>query len=120
MTLPYSMLEPIREQLDAGLQSDRTEVDDRWTTSLQEEIKEAKINLRCCLIDAELSLRDIVDLKPGDVIPIDLPGSVNLLVEGLPLFRGIFGVSRGKRAIKIQRRIRHAPRLNSSRQGSGT
>jgi len=31
ITLPYSMIEPIRDLLDAGMQSDRSERDTRWT-----------------------------------------------------------------------------------------
>ncbi len=38
VTLPYNMIEPIRDLLDAGLQSDRNEVDERWTRSIREEM----------------------------------------------------------------------------------
>ena len=31
ITLPYSMIEPLREVLDSGMQSDRVEQDDRWS-----------------------------------------------------------------------------------------
>lgn len=33
ITMPYSMIEPIRELLDAGIQSDRGNTDDRWGKS---------------------------------------------------------------------------------------
>ncbi len=31
VTMPYSMIEPLREILDSGVQSDRVEQDDRWS-----------------------------------------------------------------------------------------
>jgi flagellar motor switch protein FliM len=49
----------------------------------------------------ELTLRDVVGLKAGDVIPIDLPRNVTAKVQGVPIFRGQFGVSRGSYAVKL-------------------
>ena len=34
LTIPYSMIEPLREILDAGVQSDIDEVDERWESCL--------------------------------------------------------------------------------------
>ena len=34
--------------------------------------------------------------KPGDVLPCDFTGKATVLAEGVPLFRGAFGVSRGQ------------------------
>ena len=44
VTLPYSMIEPFREQLDAGIQSDRGGRDERFICSLKEQIKDAEID----------------------------------------------------------------------------
>jgi len=106
VTLPYAMIEPIRDQLDAGVQSDRTEVDERWSISLREEMKEAKVNISSELVETEITLRDVLSFKPGDVIPIELPEKVTLLVEDIPAFRGKFGNSKGTRAIKLTEKVR--------------
>ncbi len=102
VTLPYSMLEPIRELLDAGLQSDVSEKDDRWTQSLLEEIKLAEIPLVSTLTEVDLTLRDVLNFKEGDIIPIDLPDEVTLLSEDIPLFRCGYGMSEGMMAVKIK------------------
>ena len=47
-----------------------------------------------------------MNLKPGDILPCDFLGKVTLLAEGVPLFRGSFGVSRGQQAVKVEERIR--------------
>ncbi len=101
VTMPYSMLEPIREILDAGVQSDRTDIDDRWITALREEVKSAQVELSSTLTEVELTLREVMRMKPGDVIPIEMPKCVSLKAEDVPVFRGNLGVSNDNLAIKI-------------------
>ena len=102
MVMPYSMLEPIRELLDAGIASDRAEQDDdRWSSALREEIKSAPVEMSCELTDAEMRLGDLLNLKEGDIIPIEYPESITLVVDEVPLFRGTYGVSKGSKAVKI-------------------
>ena len=40
-------------------------------------------------------------LRVGDVIPIDLPKTVMVQAEGIPIFRAFYGSSRGNRALKV-------------------
>ena len=105
LTMPYSMIEPIRDQLDSGMQSDRMERDDSWTQALREEIEEAEIDIVPVLGRSSLSLGRLVDLKPGDVIPCDFDGNVTLYAEGVPVLRGSYGASRGQQAVKVTQRI---------------
>lgn len=107
VTLPYSMIEPIREVLDTGLQSDRSGVDERWLRALQEEIPTAQVEISSVLTEATLTVQQLLDMRPGDIIPINLPESVVLNVEDIPLFRGKFGVANGSNAIKIAEYIKH-------------
>jgi flagellar motor switch protein FliM len=101
VTMPYSMLEPIRDVLDAGVQSDRTDIDDRWLSAMREEVKNAEVELTSTLTETTLSLRDVLKIKAGDIIPINMPSSVTLRAEGVPVFRGHLGVSNDQMAIKI-------------------
>ncbi len=101
ITMPYSMVEPIRELLDTGLQSDRDQVDERWTTSLREEVKQATVNLAGTLLETEITLRELVALKAGDIIPVDMGKTVLMTAEDIPVFRGQFGASRGSNAVKV-------------------
>jgi flagellar motor switch protein FliM len=110
VTMPYAMIEPLREVLDAGVQSDRVEHDERWMHALRDEIDDAEIELTTLLGRASLSLADLLNLKPGDIIPCDFSGKVTLLAEQVPIFRGGFGLSRGQQAVKIEERLRR-PRI---------
>jgi flagellar motor switch protein FliM len=106
VTLPYSMIEPLRQHLDAGVQSDRSEVDERWTVALREEIKSASVDVKAELTEFNMSLRDLMKIQEGDVIPIDMPETVALYSQDIPVFRGQYGVSRGNMAVKIKEPIR--------------
>jgi flagellar motor switch protein FliM len=108
VTMPYSMLEPMRELLDAGLQSDRGEVDNRWTQALQEEMEAAEVTLSSVLTETQLSLRKLLDIKAGDIIPIDMPDLVTVRAEDVPIFRGQLGVSRGSLAVKMAEPIKRS------------
>lgn len=107
VTMPYAMVEPIREQLDTGLQSDRSEVDDRWSLSLQEEMKLAEVELSSTMVETELTLRQVLELEEGDIIPIDVPDRVMVRVEDVPAFRASVGSHRGQTAIQIVDKISH-------------
>jgi len=101
------MIEPIREVLDTGLQSDRSGVDQRWQRALEEEIPLAKVEISSVLTEVTLTVEQLLEVKPGDIIPVDLPETIVLNVEDIPLFRGKFGVSNGINAIKIMEHIKH-------------
>ncbi len=103
VTMPYSMLEPMRELLDAGIQSDRTENDERWINALREDVGNARVELAVKLSHTELTLREILDLEPGDIIPIEMPQYLLARAEGVPVFIGRHGVHRGNLAIQVVR-----------------
>ncbi|GAP66677.1 flagellar motor switch protein FliM [Mizugakiibacter sediminis] len=110
MTMPYSMVEPIRDLLDAGVQSDRGEKDERWTAALHEEILDAELDLTSLLAETRISIGDFLRLRPGDVIPIDLPDQVTVFAEDVPCLRGRLGVASGCNAVRIDSAIRRRER----------
>ena len=73
ITFPYSMIEPIREMLDAGFQSDLDGHDERWSKSIREDILDVRVPIQSTVVRCELKLRDILAMQPGDVIPVELP-----------------------------------------------
>jgi flagellar motor switch protein FliM len=105
VTMPYAMIEPIRDLLDSGVQSDRMDRDESWNRTLRAEIEEAEVELVPVLGHTTLTLGRLVDLKPGDVIPCDFDGEVTLLAEGVPVLRGGLGISRGQQAIKVSQKV---------------
>lgn len=107
IVLPYAMIEPIRELLAAGGAGDGTEKDERWSHILCEEVKTAQVTIEATLTRAQLRLRDVLNFKPGDIFPVDLPQTVVARVDDVPVFRGTYGASRGNVALKVVEPIRH-------------
>jgi flagellar motor switch protein FliM len=105
LALPESLLAPIRDLLESGIQADRGEKQEKWAQALREEINDAEVELSITLAETSISLRELIHLKPGDVIPIEIPATVTLRAGEAPVFRGKFGVSRGHNAIKTMERI---------------
>ena len=100
VVMPYSMLEPIRELLDAGLQSDQAEVDHRWISSLREDLKQAVVQLDSTMAHTKLTLGEVLNLNEGDVISIDMPDVVTVCAGNTPIFKGVLGNSNGKNAVQ--------------------
>jgi flagellar motor switch protein FliM len=106
IALPYSMLEPIRELLDAGVQSDKEDTDMRWSKALRDEIMDVPVELSTKFLEFEMPLHEIQNLKAGDIIPIEMPETITVLVEDLPTYRAKLGRSRDHLALKIDSKIK--------------
>ena len=102
--MPYAMLEPIRDLLDV-INSNKEDVDENWYDSLYREVMRVDIPVSSLLIEKNMSIRSVLQLKKGDVIPIDLPDTVTLDAANVPIFAGKVGVSEGNYAIQITDRI---------------
>lgn len=113
ITMPYSMLEPIRELLDAGVQGDKSDTDMRWGKALREEIMEINVDLRAKLLDVDLTLRDLMNMKAGDIIPVDMPENLLVYVEDLPSFRAQLGRANENLALKITERLKRPEVMKS-------
>jgi flagellar motor switch protein FliM len=116
ISLPYSMLEPIRELLDAGVQSDKEDTDLRWSKALRDEMMDVQVALSTHMMDVKLSLKDVMELKSGYVIPIEMPNHITVLIEGLPTFRAKLGRSRENVALKIIEKIARPTSVKSELQ----
>jgi flagellar motor switch protein FliM len=103
--MPYSMIEPIRDLLDSDVQSDRTDNNEGWVQTLREEIQEVSVDVVPLLGNANMTVGQLLELKPGDVIPCDFDGNITLVAEGVPLLRGAYGLSRGQQALKVVERL---------------
>jgi flagellar motor switch protein FliM len=101
--IPYSMIEPVKEKLYSGIQSDTFEVDQRWVDRLKEIIMDSHIEIVAEVGRVELTFGELMNLDIGSIINLGKPISdeFTIKVEGIPKFRGMPGYSRGNQAIKV-------------------
>jgi flagellar motor switch protein FliM len=102
ITLPYSMIEPVRELLDAGVQSDVDEKDDRWGKSLEQDVKDIDVNLTVNVANRKISLGEVLKFKVGDVIPIEMPEFVTVRANNVPTFKGKLGMTNEHYSVQME------------------
>ncbi len=99
--LPDALLSPVRDALSGEGAAAPARKQEAWGPVLSSALQEAQLDTRAVLAQAQISLRELVRLVPGDIIPIEAPQQVTLLAGDVPLYRGRFGISQGHNALKI-------------------
>ncbi len=106
---PYSMIEPIRDLLYSAMQSDQLSTDRRWIIMLRKQLKNAEVEIAANLATTTVTLRQILKMQVGDVIPIDVPETVVAVVDDVPLIECRYGQQGGQYALKVERFIAAEP-----------
>ncbi len=101
VTMPYSMIEPVREMLDAGFQSDLDDQDERWVKALREDVLDVDVPMSATVARRQLRLRDILHMQPGDIIPVELPEEMIMRANGVPAFKVKMGSHKGNLALQV-------------------
>lgn len=96
---PQSLLEPVRSRLGQG--QGGGEDQSGWRERLLQEIGRVPVEVQVSLVNLQLSLQQVLALRAGDLIPIDMPATVTLAAGEVPLLSGTFGTHTGNNAIKI-------------------
>ncbi len=106
--IPYSTIEPIRAKLYTGFQTERLEVDVGWINRLKKIITTLYVNSSVEVGSREMTVREILNLKKGDVINLgkDISEPLTVYIEKVPKFKGIAGIYRNNKAIKITESIK--------------
>lgn len=105
---PYAMIEPIRDLLTSSMQGERLEVDDRWLRLMAQQVQIAEVDLVAGLGEASVTLRQVMEMKVGDIIPLQIPGTVTAEISGVPVLECQYGERNGQYAVKVKRVINTA------------
>ena len=106
--IPYSALEPIRDLIYSTMQGDHTEPDRRWVRMLSKQVQVAEVELSATLLETSVTVKQLMQLKVGDVIAVDVPPTINATVDGVPIFECSYGARNGQYAIRIERPLRNS------------
>lgn len=99
--LPYTMLEPIKQQLELGASRPDDEIDPNWINSLKEELMDVELTITSSMAENMSMLGQVVSWQVGDFIPLEMSETVTLDIEGTPSFTATLGSANEKRALKI-------------------
>ncbi len=100
--MPYSMIEPIRDLLTSSLQGETLEMDQRWIKLLKQQIQTAEVELVVDLGNIRMTLADVMQMRAGDVISLDIADTLEAKVAGVPVMLCTHGQLNGQYAIRVQ------------------
>jgi flagellar motor switch protein FliM len=113
--LPYSMIEPVRDLLTRPLQETTLEeVDQRWAQQLSRQVRSADIDVVAEFARIPSSIRELMSLKVGDVLPVTVPETIVASVDGVPLMECGYGVFNGQYALRVQNMFTHDTESNEA------
>ncbi len=98
---PYAMIEPIRDLLTSSLQGETLEMDQRWIKLLKQQIQTAEVQIVADLGTVRMTLADVMQLRKGQIIPIDIPDQIEAKVAGVPVMHCHHGQLNGQYALKV-------------------
>ncbi len=101
--IPYATLEPIRDVLFSSIQGDSAEPDRRWVKLLTQQIQSAEVDLVAELGHAPATVEQLLALKPGDFIELDLAKIIQAKIDGVPVFEAYYGTSDNKYALRVEK-----------------
>lgn len=99
--IPYSMVEPIKQQLELGASRSDDEIDPNWIKLFIEELMDVELTVSSAMGQTDGTLEHVVNWQAGDFIPMEINEIVTLDIEGIPSFTATLGSANDKRALQI-------------------
>jgi flagellar motor switch protein FliM len=100
------MLEPIKDMLTSSLQGEVLGTDKRWVRLMTQQIQAAEVEVVADLATTKMSLNEILKMKVGDVIPLNISEEVEAKVDNIPVMQCRYGLFNGQYALRVQKLLR--------------
>jgi flagellar motor switch protein FliM len=100
---PLAMLRPIEEKLETRVQDEDTAASEDWRWRMGEALAQVTLPVRSVLARPEISVAELLALKPGDVIPINIQPRTPLLAGARRIADGVIGEQDGRAALMIEK-----------------
>jgi flagellar motor switch protein FliM len=107
LCLPYSMVEPIRDVLYSTMHSEQAGADRRWSGMLSRQLQLAEVELSVPLAATDITVDQLLALKPGDVLPLLIDDVVDATVDGVPVMKCRYGIRDGQYALRVESFVAH-------------
>ena len=103
--IPYAMIEPVRDILTSSVQGETLQLDKRWIRLMTQQLQTAEVELVANLGTAESTVGGILNMKPGDILPLNVPDIIEATVDGVPVMECTYGKLNGQYALKVEKMI---------------
>jgi len=116
LLFPLSSFDAVRDKLAEGLKTVSAETRQRWRQSLRAQLEHTELDVTSVFLETQVSLRELLQMKPGDILPIEMPKTATLRSGPRPLLRGKFGLSRGYNAVSVLEAVKNPTPSPSEKQ----
>lgn len=103
--MPYSMLEPVKDLLYSTMQGEHATVDHRWLQLLSKQVQSAQVELVATLGQAEIHMEQVLKMRIGDIIPINVSENIIASVDGVPVMECQYGSFNNQYALRVVKMI---------------
>ena len=111
MVIPYVALKPVRDLLRSRVQTgDGDEESDKiWRQQLAEATRDAELELQILLGKLQISLAQLKNMQPGDVLNFKKPEFARAMIRDIPVYDVEVGALGSQVAVKVVESIGPAP-----------
>jgi flagellar motor switch protein FliM len=108
LLLPYATIEPIRAVLMQMFMGEKFGRDPIWEGHLATEISQAQISVDAVLYEADIPLKQLMQLKVGDTLPLEMRADALVAVRcgNVTLTEGRMGRVGDRVAIRVTKQLR--------------
>src|SRR3989338_513036 len=101
--MPYSMLEPVKDLLYSTMQGDHLAIDQRWLQLLSRQVQSASIELTATLGHANVTLEQVLKMRSGDIVPLEVDENITASVDGIPVMECKYGAFNNQYALRVEK-----------------
>lgn len=103
--MPYSMLEPVKDLLYSTMQGEHLAMDHRWLQLLSKQVQSAQIELVATLGHADITMDQVLKMREGDIIPLEVGENIVATVDGIPVMECKYGSFNNQYALRVEKMI---------------
>ncbi len=80
--MPYAMIEPLRDLLVNPINDSNHDSDGSWSRRMASELRQSEVELVAEFAQIPSRIAQVMGLKKGDVLPVDIPNTITARVDG--------------------------------------
>lgn len=103
IVFPLAALRAVEALTGSKVHDEQITVDVAWQTQMQRQMAHIRLPTRTVLARPSLSLTELIQLQPGDVIPVHINRSLPLIVGDRIVAQGSIGEQDGRAAFMIEK-----------------
>ncbi len=100
--MPLAGIDPIRDVITREVREKKSAADAQWSVRLAAQVSAAEVELVAELASVPVTCKELLEMKTGDVIVLDIKPSITASVDGVPVLRCRYGNADGRYAIRVE------------------